>query len=124
MDEEGDGVCGCCCCRPPLGSSVGGGCEEDSCWEGEDGVSQAGGGGDRLLLCGLVKVGMAVEERRRWAAVGKKVSNRGAGGQGRMMSGGLGEPKSWGAAPLLEIGLALGLGFFFCIFLMFQNCPP
>jgi len=29
-----------------------------------------------------------------------------------------------GAAPLLEIGLALGLGFVFCIFLMFQNCPP
>jgi hypothetical protein len=28
-----------------------------------------------------------------------------------------------GAAPLLEIGLALDLGFFFCIFLMFQNCP-
>jgi len=57
MDEEGGGVCGRCCCRPPLGSSVGGGCEGDSCWEGEDGVSQAGGGGDRLLLCGLVEAG-------------------------------------------------------------------
>jgi len=35
-----------------LGSSVGGGCEGDSGWEGEDDVSQAGGGGDRLLtLC-------------------------------------------------------------------------
>jgi hypothetical protein len=26
---------------------MGGGCEGDSCWEGEDSVSQAGGGGDR-----------------------------------------------------------------------------
>ena len=33
-----------------------------------------------------------------------------------MMSGGLGEPKPWGGAPLLEIGLALGLGFFFVFF--------
>ena len=31
---------------------MGGGCEGDSGWEGEDDVSQAGGGGDRLLtLC-------------------------------------------------------------------------
>jgi hypothetical protein len=27
-----------------------------------------------------------------------------------------------GAAPLKKMGL--GLGFLFCIFLMFQNCPP
>jgi len=42
--DEGDGSV-VCCCRPLLGSSVGGGCEGDSCWEGKDGVSQAGGGG-------------------------------------------------------------------------------
>lgn len=29
-DEEGDGACGRCCCRPPLVSSVGGGCEGGS----------------------------------------------------------------------------------------------
>jgi hypothetical protein len=62
--DEGDGSV-VCCCRPLLGSSVGGGCEGDSCWEGEEDVSQAGGGGDRLLLCDLVEAGVDGDRRRR-----------------------------------------------------------
>ena len=62
-DEGDDSVV--CCCRPLLGSSVVGGCEGDSSWEGEDGVSQAGGGGDRLLLCDLVEAGVDADRRRR-----------------------------------------------------------
>jgi len=62
-DEEDDSVV--CCCWPLLGSSVGRGCEGDSYWEGEDGVSQAGGGGDRLLLCDLVEAGVDADRRRR-----------------------------------------------------------
>jgi hypothetical protein len=46
-------------------------------------------------------------------------------GRRRMMSSGLGEPKPWGgAAPLLEIGLALGLGFFFLYFSDVSKLPP
>jgi len=56
--DEGDGSV-VCCYRPLLGSSMGGG------WEGEDGVSQAGGGGDRLLLCDLVEAGVDGDRRRR-----------------------------------------------------------
>jgi len=62
--DEGDGSM-VCCCRLLLGSLVGGGCEGDSCWEGKDGVSQAGGGGDQLLLYGLVEAGIDVDRRRR-----------------------------------------------------------
>ena len=65
VDEEGDGICGCCCCRPPLGSSVGGCCEGDPCWEGEDGISQTRGGGDQLLLCGLVEAGVDGDKEKR-----------------------------------------------------------
>jgi hypothetical protein len=54
------------------------------------------------------------EKKKMWPAEGGWRPRE--NGRKRMMSGGLGGPKPWGAAPLLEIGLALDLGFFFVFF--------
>jgi len=83
----------------------------------------AAGREERLSGGGKVRWGLekGAAERGRWP-VGDGWRPR-ENGRKRMMSGGLGEPKPWGGAPLLEIGLALGLGFF-VFFWCFKIAPP